>query len=179
MARAKRMQQTEIPGTEAKDVPDDVRDALHNWLDKTDEAKAATKHKQEAHEVLLQRADDAKLERVPYIDSVTGKKKHIVVASKRSVKVINAPVSKKKHEAEDRERPEIDAVIADPNADKVESRRVSRATVETELAEREAKVRAADGDGPLLVPDEVDGDPFAATRARMDAETTPTSETEH
>jgi hypothetical protein len=156
--KSRRHEQTYIPGTEPKDVPSEVRDALNNWLDAKDEKRQLSKRESEAHEVLLTRADEAKLDRVPYVDSITGKKKHVVVASVRKAKVINAPSPRKQREAEDRERPEVEAEITVSGDDKVESRRVSRESVAAELGEE---------------------DPFAGLRSRMAADEAAPAGTEH
>jgi hypothetical protein len=154
MAKSKRMQQTSIPGTEPVEVPE-VRDALHKYLDLKDEQRQSSLRAREAHGVLMAHMLEAKVERYPYVDSITGKKKHVLADRTPKAKLINAPAPKRGRE--DRERPEIDAEIKDPSADKVETRRVSR---ESALAEIK-------GNAPK--------DGFAATRALMEQE----NETEH
>lgn len=183
MAKRKRHEQQNIPGTEPVEVPD-VRDALHAWLDAKDEQRQLSKRVRMSHDVLIGHMQENKLERYPYVDSITGKKKHVYVGRDPKAKVINAPRGPKNDNRDrDYDRPAIDAEIADKNADKVESRRVSRASVDAELAERDEKIRKADskpkrdrgGDNPThLDPDE---DPFARVRGLLDDASK--NETEH
>jgi hypothetical protein len=158
--KSKRHEQQYIPGTAPVEVPE-VRDALHAWLDAKDEQRRNSKAVKLAHDVLIGHMQEQKIERYPYTDSITGKKKHVFADRTAKAKVINAPRSAKNDNRDaDYERPGIEAVIADPNADKVESRRVGREGVEAELAERDAKVKLADDAGPKLV--RGDGDPSRA-----------------
>lgn len=162
--KSKRHEQTYIPGTEPADVPSAVRDAVHQWLDDCDEARQVSKRRKMSHDVMIAQMLEHKLERAPYTDSITGKKKHVYADKTPKAKVINAPRPSKnaKHDR-DYDRPAIDAEIVDPNADKVESRRVSRSSVADEIGE---------GAG---------ADPFARVRGLMKNadDVPPITETEH
>jgi len=150
MGKRKRHEQTNIPGTEPVEVPE-VRDALHRWLDSKDEQRALSRRVKMEHDVLIASMLEHKIERQGFTDSITGKKRHVYADRTPKAKVINSPRPKgdKRDRKADRERPEIEAEIVDPNADKVESRRVSRKSVKAELGENFA-------------------DPFAATRGHLD-----------
>lgn len=154
----RRHEQTSIPGTEVE-LPETVRDAVHKWLDDCDEARQVSKRRKMSHDVMIQHMQEAGVERAPYVDSITGKKKHVYADRTPKAKVINAPRPPKFNARIDRERPEIDAELAaDKNADKVEVRRVSRASVADEIKPRHAaKVEAGDN-----------ADPFARTRGLLD-----------
>lgn len=130
--KKRRHEQLAIAGTEPPETPE-VRDALHKWLDDSDEHRQVGKRKRMSHDVLIAKMQEHGIERYPYTDTVTGKKKHVYAKPVVKATVINAPKQgKKRREPEPRERPDIDAEI-DPNADKVESRRVSRESVEAEI----------------------------------------------
>jgi hypothetical protein len=147
MGKKRRHEQQNIPGTEPVEIPA-VRDALHKFLDDKDEHAQVGRRKKMSHDVLIALMQEHKVERYPYTDSVTGKKKHVYAKPKITATLINAPRGSAKNA--DRERPDIDAEITDPKADKVESRRVSRESVAEEIGE-------------------VDG--FAATRKLMEQAT--------
>lgn len=145
MAKRKRHEQTSIPGTETE-IPESVKDSVHKWLDDCDEQRQVSKRRKMSHDVMLQHMAEAGIDRAPYIDSLTGKKKHVYADRTAKAKVINAPRPPKNDNRDrDYDRPEVDAEITlDPNADKVEMRRVSRASVAEEIGEVDgfASVRA-------------------------------------
>lgn len=165
--KSKRHEQTYIPGTEPVDVPSAVRDAVHQWLDDKDEHRQVGKRVRMSHDVMIAQMAEHKVDRAPYVDSISGKKKHVYADKTPKAKVINAPRPSKSGKPgkgdRDYDRPAIDAEIVDPNADKVESRRVSRASVADEI-----------GEG-------ANADPFARVRGLMkDAnDVPPPTETEH
>lgn len=192
---AARHVQTFIPGTEPADVPSVVRDAVHKWLDDCDEGRQVSRRRKMSHDLMIAQMLEHGIERAPYTDSISGKKKHVYADRTPKAKTINAPrpgkSGKRDKRDRDHDRPAIDAEIADPNANKVEARRVSREGVEAEISEAEAKVRAADNAGPKIVrgdgdPDGYVGgddgdDPFARVRGLMATEVTDNvaPETEH
>lgn len=167
---SKRQEQTSIPGTEPVEIPA-VRDALHQWLDKKDERATASESVRLSHDVLMARMLEAGVDRYAYVDAVSGKRKHVVADKTPKAKTINAPLPKREgRRGRDRDvetpgdrvdaveqaldrfgqaiaaLPDDVTVTAGGRSHTVEKRRVSRDSVEAEI------------------------DPFAATRALMDAE---------
>ncbi len=142
----KRQQQTEIPGTEPVRNTE-IEQALDAWLAAKDDQKDTAHTTKVRHHSLLIRLGEAGIDRYPYIDPANGKKKMLVVARDPKAKTITAPKESKLR----RDRGEVDEpgeeVTAPTNkdADKVEHRKVSRASVDTEI------------------------DPFASTRAAMES----------
>lgn len=143
----KRQQQTEIPGTEQVRNPE-IEQALDAWLDAKESQKDASQTTKLRHHSLLLRLAESGIDRYPYIDARTGKKKHVVIARDPKAKTVAAPKESKLR----RDRGEVDepgeevTAPVDKNADKVEHRKVSRASVEKEI------------------------DPFASTRAAMNGD---------
>lgn len=138
----KRQQQTEIPGTETPKNPE-VEQALDAWLNAKDEQKDAAATTKLRHHSLLLRLAEAKIERYPYIDPSSGKKKMVVVAREPKAKTITAP----KESQARRDRGDVDEPgeeVTTP-AETVEHRKVSRESVENEI------------------------DPFGGVRARMES----------
>ena len=138
---SKRQEQTQIPGTEPEDITtreDDAR--LYAWLDaKTVQRKAAGDTKL-AHSVLIAALAERGIDRYPYVDQFTGKKRFLVV--KREPRATTTKVPAPPRARRSRKHPEIEAKL--PDEDRVEHRKVSRESVEAEI------------------------DPFAATRRSME-----------
>lgn len=131
-------QQTEIPGTEVPDVTtreDDAR--VFAWLDAKAAQKKAAQHAKDAHLVLVTALQERGIERYPFVDQFTGKKRFIAVEKLPKAKATNAPKPPKARREKKPRDPKPDP------AEQVEHRKVSRASVEAEI------------------------DPFAATREKM------------
>ena len=141
--------QTFIPGTEPPDVVQVVAidDAIEAWHEAKRARRAANEDVQNAEASLLSLLAEHKLDRYPYTDP-EGKKRAIVV--KRDPKAVSKRDSKVATEGEDADDWSDNAETT-PTDGKVESRRVSRESVENEI------------------------DPFAATRGAMDEHATPTN----
>lgn len=153
--KKKRHEQTFIPGTEPVRNPE-IEQALDAWMSAKDDQKDAASTTKIRHQSLLLRLAEVGIDRYPYIDPSTGKKRMVVVARDPKAKTITAPKDSKQR----RDRGELDELgeevtvatakveklkaKAKQKADKVEHRKVPRASVEAEI------------------------DPFAATRASMD-----------
>lgn len=130
--------QLDIPGTEPDYKNDDIERALDAWLDAKDEQKGAGEATKLRHSALLIQMADAGAEQYPYIERSTGKKKWVVIARDPKAKTISAPRGRSEPEdvGDEVETPKED--------DRVEHRKVSRASVEDEI------------------------DPFAKTRAKIE-----------
>jgi hypothetical protein len=121
-------QQLYIEGTEPPEDPPvipEVAQAVDAWLAaKKKQANAAEATKMR-HEILLGHLQEHKIERYPFIDQVTGRKKYVVADRTPKAKTITAP--SKKQEGRDV------TSKAEREAGQVESRRVPRAEVEAEI----------------------------------------------
>lgn len=155
MTKRKRQEQTFIPGTEPVRNPD-IEQALDAWMAAKAEQKDAAETTRLRHTSLLLRLAEAGIERYPYIDPSSGKKKLVVVARDPKAKTITAPKESKlrrdRGEADEpgeevTESPRDSKSKTSAKESKVEHRKVSRASVEDEI------------------------DPFARTRAAMDGAT--------
>lgn len=136
----KKPEQLFIDGTEPPPDPardPDVDDAVFAWLDaKAAQRKAADTTKIK-HASLLAMLGDKEIERYPYLDQFTGKKRFVVVKREPKAATTNAPKPPKpKRERKERKKP-------DP-AEQVEHRKVSRASVEAEIDPFAATRRSMD-----------------------------------
>lgn len=122
--------QLEIAGTERPDKNPDIERALDAWLEAKDEQKGSGERVKLRHSSLLIQMADAGIERYPYIDSSSGKRKEVVIARDPKAKTITA-VRFRRDEPDD--PGEEVTPPQDKNADKVEHRKVSRASVEKEI----------------------------------------------
>lgn len=146
--------QLEIAGTEVTKNAD-VEASLDAWLEAKDQQRTSADTTKLRHATLLLHLATAGLEAYPYVDPKTGKKKQVVVARDPKAKTTAAPRNNRRNEDADvgdevtvAERAEAKLRRkAETEANRVEVRRVSRASVE----------------------DEINPDPFAATRAAIDA----------
>lgn len=147
-------EQTWIPGTQPEEPVEPNVPAVVARIDAWLAAKAAQARAAETarirHESLLAELAEHGLERHPYVDERTGRKRYVVADRTPRARTVNAPKPPKQREVSDKP-PRQDA-------DQVEHRKRSRKAVEAELAEREAEVKARD---------EAD-DPFAGARAALD-----------
>lgn len=150
------MNQAEIPGTEVPKNPD-IERALDAWLAACDGAKRAAETKKLAHAVLVLQMQQAGLERYPYLDPSSGKKKQVVIARDPKARSTSAPGGRRARKANDSDlsdaeraerKTELLRKKSDSESNSVESRRVRREDV-AELREEHV-------------------DPFAATRAAME-----------
>lgn len=130
-------EQLSIAGTEPPENPK-VRDALRAWLDARDEQHAAAEKAKAKRDAMLMHMVEAGVERYPYVDSKSGKRRFVVADKTPKAKTIAAAGSP----SEKKRSRERDVQIGD---EVVESRRVSRTKEHEQLA-----------------------DPFAATRKQME-----------
>lgn len=137
---ARTQKQTYIPGTAPADDPniEAVNLALDAWNGAKQEQKTASEATKIRHMSLVETMLEHGLDRYPYIDAQTGKKKHVVIKRDPRAATTNAPRVRR----EDAEPGE--AVEPRPTTETVEHRKVSHASVANEV------------------------DPFAATRAAME-----------
>lgn len=142
---AKRPTQFEIPGTEETDVDQAMKDRLWAYLDAKDAQRRASGDTKLKLTVLFAAMSEAGLERVPYVDPMSGKRRYFVADKTPKPKTTKEPRVKR---AKDERKAEKRAEKKQRDAEEsVEHRKVSRASVEKEI-------------GPL--------DPFEATRAAME-----------
>jgi DNA adenine methylase len=133
-----RTDQLEIRGTEDKENPE-IKEKINAWLDAKDaQADAGQKTKKRHAEVILA-IQSAGLDRYPFIDPKTGKRKYAMVANEFKVSTGPAPAEKKGR------RTNSDARLS--GADDAHE------ATDTERLERQAKREPAD--------------PFASTRSSM------------
>ncbi len=121
-------EQTFIPGTEPAPEPErdqDADDRVYAWLDAKAAQKKAADTTKIKHASLLERLAELGVDRYPYLDQFTGKKRFVVVKREPKAGTTNAPKPRKVREKREREKP-------DP-AEQVEHRKVSRASVEAEI----------------------------------------------
>lgn len=165
---SKTPRQQSIPGTEP-DNPD-ITAAIEDWLEAVDAKKSATETAQVKDDAIVQLMLDAKLAYYPYTDPSTGKRKYrIVDTSPRGKSVANrADTPEEVDEAELSESEEAEPT-KDKEAKAVEHKKRNRASVESELAERDAHVKARD---------EAD-DPFASARSAMEGSLRPARVEDH
>lgn len=136
--------QFEIPGTEQTDVDQAMKDRLWSYLDAKDAQRRASGDTKLKLTVLFAAMTEAGIERVPYIDPSTGKRRFFVADKTPKPKTTKEPRVKR---AKDERRAEKKAEKKQRDAEEsVEHRKVSRASVEAEI-------------GPL--------DPFASVRDAM------------
>lgn len=135
-----------IPGTEPPAEPKvvEIDTALHAWLDAKDNQTGAAETTKVRHATLMSLMAEHKLERYPFLDKY-GKRKAIVADKTPKAKVTNAPKLKKKSAAQERREEKAEETRKTEKENSVEVRRVSRASVESEI------------------------DPFAATRAQLES----------
>ena len=133
-----------IPGTEPPDRIPEIEEAIDAWLESKIEQRRASDSTKLAHAVLAQRVTEAGVERYAYTDRTTGKRRFVY--PDRTPKMKTAALRVSRHDRRERDdEPEVGEEVTPPADDKVESRRVSRASVA----------------------DEIDADPFASTRSAM------------
>lgn len=146
--------QSFIPGTEPPDVVQVVAidDAIEAWHEAKRARRAANDDVSNTESSLLSLLAEHKLDRYPYTDP-EGKKRAIVVKrDPRAVSKADRSVTAEGDDADDWSDDQTSKVRDDAD-DKVESRRVSRASVEPEI------------------------DPFASTRGAMAEHVAPTNGT--
>lgn len=154
---------------------------LWAWLESRDEQRRVGEKRKDHEHLLMHALVEAGIEKYPYLDPSTQKKRFFVADKTPKAKTVSAHEPKmpkpKKRDAEEIAKRE------ETEANRVEQRRVSRASVDAELAERDEKIRKADskpkrdrgGDNPThLEPNE---DPFARVRGLLDDASK--NETEH
>lgn len=137
---ARTQKQAYLPGTEPADDPniEAVNEALDAWNGAKQEQKTASEATKIRHMSLVETMLEHGLDRYPYIDAATGKKKHVVIKRDPRAATTNAPRIR-------REDAEPGEAVEPPDASQtVEHRKVSRSSVANEV------------------------DPFAATRAALD-----------
>lgn len=105
----------------------EIDDALDAWLEAKVEQRRAADTTKIRHLSLLDRMTVHGIERYPFVDRTTGKKQEVVNELKHAAKVKRAPRKR------DRDEEPGEEVTAPKVDDKVESRRVSRASVEAEI----------------------------------------------
>lgn len=139
--------------------PDPVRtpamdERVHAWLDSKDEARRMAEKRKDNEHLLLVACVERGLERYPYTDSSSGKTRYFVPDRTPKAKTIAAPAPKKtkqKHanvetagqrvDAADAELAKLNAALdkraakAKAESERVESRRVPRASVAEEIGE--------------------------------------------
>jgi hypothetical protein len=134
--------QSFIPGTEPPPDPvknDEVETLMWSWLDQRDENKRGAATVKMRHATLLEKLKELGIDRYPYVDAFTGKKRYVVVNREPKLKTTNVPKPpREKKPKKSREKPNPD--------EQVEVRTIPRSSIEHEL------------------------DPFAATRAAMEAD---------
>lgn len=135
--------QTELPGVEDTTKDPDIERALDTWLQDQERARQVAKDVALSHSVLLMHITAKGRETYPYIDPKTGKRKQL--RPKATVKVVSEKLQRKPRDDDDQEHTRRNGKPADASDEdtRVESRRVSRASVEAEI------------------------DPFGATRGAM------------
>lgn len=121
----------------------EVDEALDAYLESDVQLSRMKIEKNTAHEVLLARMEEHGLITVPYVERASGRRKLFVREAKLVTKIKNAPKPPKRKEAGGRDDKPEKQSRADKRATEVESRRVSRKSVEREV------------------------DPFAATRSNL------------
>jgi len=86
------MRQQQIPGTETKEpsIPE-IDDVLDAWLAAKNDQRTAADTTKIRHASLLERMQEYEIERYPFIDPATGKKKHVVCDRTPKAKMVNAP----------------------------------------------------------------------------------------
>jgi len=144
------------PDLAAPDEHPDVRERLHAELDLADTLRGLRTQFKAAQDATTAKMVELGITRHPYVDSRSGNKRFRLADTTAKAKTIAAAGSPAKRKSKRRrEADEKDPDVADPTVDRVESRRVSRESVEREI-------------GPL--------DPFANTRGLMDKADAPATE---
>lgn len=121
------------------DKREDVDVVLFAWLDAQHDQRTAADTTKIRHATLLAKLAEAGIERYPYLDRTSGQKRYVVADKTPKAKTIKAPtVGKAKRER--KRKGEV------PPEERVEHRRVSRASVEDEV-DPFRKVRGEMGGG--------------------------------
>lgn len=138
-------EQTYIPGTEPPNerIPD-VDERLYAWLNAKDEQRRAADTTKIRHASLLEKLAELGLTRYRYLDPHDGKKREVVVAREPKAKTLKAEGMPRRARNDAKAEKRSERRKRDRDA-AVEHRTVPRTSVEQEI------------------------DPFAATRAQMDA----------
>jgi hypothetical protein len=135
-----------IDGTEPPPEPKDpaIDEALDAWLEAKNEQKNSAAATKIRHATLCTRITEAGIERYPYIDRTTGKKRYVYPDTTPKLKTSPAPRPRKEKRPKrgpDKGWAENVEVVILPD-EKVEKRKVSRASVEKEI-DPFASMRAA------------------------------------
>lgn len=141
--------QLEVPGTHDPDepeIPPDFHDRLHDHLGQEENLKAERERMKDQRDSLIASMVEAGIERIPYTDATSGKRKYFVADRTARAKKISAAGSDGKAKRARERDVEIGEEI-DAKKDIIEQRRVRRTREHDELA-----------------------DPFAATRKSMETE---------
>lgn len=128
--------QSYLPGAEPPDDPDieEINQGLDAYLSAQGDQKQAGETTRIRHASLVQLISDHGLDRYPYIDPASGKKKHIVIARDPKLKSVPAPKKKQRREEPGESvEPKPKPTRAEKDAETVEHRKVNRADVVKEL----------------------------------------------
>lgn len=119
------MRQSFFPGTEPPDVVSvaAIDDAIDSWNDAKRERREAADAVKIKHATMLELLKEHKLERYPYTDPKTGKRRQIRI--KAEPKIVSERETTRTTDDDDRDEPPPDGTV--------EMRRVSRADVEAEI----------------------------------------------
>lgn len=132
--------QTSIPGTEPPDENPDVRDAITRELDLSDELRALRTRFKAAQDATTAKMVELGLDRHPYIDARTGKRRFRLADTTARAKTIAAAGSPGRRKKRGGPSRDDDAKVGDEPApdvlaDKVESRRVRRTKAHDDMAD--------------------------------------------
>jgi hypothetical protein len=165
----KKPEQLYIDGTEPPDAPA-VRSALHEWLDAKEERSAAAERVKLRHDALLMQMAEHKLERYPYVDATTGKRKHVVADKTPRARTIDAPMLKKRKETAG-DRQDVTDRALDALVDAIDGVTVGGVTASVVVGGRKTRLSKTDAVESRRVPRTAEhdaaADPFAATRDGM------------
>lgn len=133
--------QTFIPGTEPPDAgrSDAVDEIVYAWLDSREEQKRHGESTKIRHATLLAKLAELGLERYPYLERTSGKKRYVAADRTPKVKIIRPPQlrmgrrgKKIRVERADSDAPAKETA-AEKDANTVEHRKVPRKSVEKEI----------------------------------------------
>ena len=126
------------PSLAPPDNPE-IKERLHAWLDAKDSQRTAAESTRLRHDVLIAKMVELGIDRYPYVDAITGKRKHVVADRTPKAKVVNAPSPKKRRDVEpDDATPPANGSRKSKDvapSEQVESRRVPRTKEHDDLAD--------------------------------------------
>jgi hypothetical protein len=115
------MKQEFIPGTEPPERNreiEEIEETLYAWLNAKADHRDAFERTRIRHAALIEKLATHGIDRYPYLDPVTGKRKHVVASRETKAKTVAAPKEHKKNRGQVGEEVVAKPFAADHDDDK-------------------------------------------------------------